>query len=63
MCLINPFMPVVPKTAELFYWYLFNKSNFQKIYQGKILIKTQFTTLLQMFCEFMINFEDILKIT
>ena len=54
-------MPVVPKNAWLFWWYLSNKTNFQEKFQEKMLIKIQHTTLIQIFCEFMINSRVIPK--
>ena len=36
---------------------LAKKNNSQKIFVGEMLIKTQDTTLLQIFCEFVINFK------
>ena len=56
-------MPVVPKSAWLCQWYQSNKRNFQKIFERKKLIKIQPTTLLQIFCELMINSKVIFKIT
>ena len=58
---INPFMPLAFKTAWLFWWYLSNKSNFQKIFEGEKLIKVQLTTPLEMFCEFSVYYKVILK--
>ena len=47
--------------GRLFLWYLSNKSNFQEIFAGEILIRIQPTTLLQIFYEVKTNFKVILK--
>ena len=54
-------MPGAPKTVWLFLWYLSNESNFQKTFEREMFIEIQPTTLLQIFCEFMIYSKVILK--
>ena len=58
---LNPFMPEAAKAAWLFWNYLSDNSNIQKIFEGEMLIKIQRTTLLQIFCEFVINRKVIFK--
>ena len=52
--LFNAFMPVAPKTALLFWWYLSTKVCYsQKIYEYQMLITDLLTTiLLQLFFQF-----------
>ena len=52
---------IAPKTTWLFWRYLVNKSDFQKILEATFLTKIQPKTLLQIFCEFMIDSKVILK--
>ena len=54
-------MHVALKTAVLFWWYDFNKSNFQKIFEGEMLTEIQPATLLQIFSEFTINSKVIMN--
>ena len=53
----NPFIPVAAKTARQVWWYLSNESNIQKIVEVEMLIRTlfTFTTLIQIFCKFMLT--------
>ena len=53
----NPIMPVKPKTAWLIWWYLSNKSNFQKIFEEEMFIQNKLTTHLQIFFQFMLKFQ------
>ena len=57
---IDPFMPEVPKSAWLFWWYLINKPTFQKLLGEDNHIKGLQTTFLQMFLKFISTGEDIL---
>ena len=45
----NPFILVAPKTAWRFWQYLFNKSNFQKIFDEEMLFRKKLATFLQIF--------------
>ena len=56
---VNSIVPIAPKNT--WHLYLSNKSNFQKIFQRTIFIKTQTTTLLQSFCEFLLDSKHIFK--
>ena len=58
---VYPFMPVAPRTAWLLWLYLSIKMNFQKIYGEAMLNKIYLTTLLQIFCEFMIHSKVIFE--
>ena len=55
MWLVDPFKPVAAKTPWLFFQYSFDQSFIQKIFQEEMLIKTQPTTPLEIFCEFMLH--------
>ena len=48
-------MHVAPKTFRLFWLYIYNKSNFQKIFEEEMLIEILSTNLLQLFFRFMLN--------
>ena len=50
-----------PKQAWQFWWYFSYKSIFWKIFGGKILIRSQATTLLQIFCELLFYSQVISK--
>ena len=54
-------MPVAAKTAWQFWWYLSNNSNVWKIFEGELFIQTPFTSLLQIFCKFMLYSEVIFQ--
>ena len=46
---------------QLFWWYLWNKSNSQKIFEGKMYIRNYPTKPLQIFFQFMLDFKVIFK--
>ena len=50
-----------PKQTWQFWWYFSYKSIFWKIFGGKILIRSQATTLLQIFCELLFYSQVISK--
>ena len=52
-------MLAAAKTAWLFWWFLSSKRNFLKIFEGEMLIKTQPTSFLQIFCEFLLNSKNV----
>ena len=54
-------MPVAAKNAGQFRWYLSNKSNIYKIFEGELFIRTPSTTLLQIFRKFVLYSKVILK--
>ena len=55
------FMSVALKITSLFWGYLSNKSSFKKIFEGEMFITTLYTTLLQIFCELLLNSKVIPK--
>ena len=59
--LVNPFMPLAPKTAWILCHYLSNISNLQKIFEEEMLPEVQPTIILQIFYKFMINSEGCVK--
>ena len=52
---INPLMLTEAKTAWQFWWNLWGKSMFGKIFEGVMFIKALPTTLLQIFCKIILN--------
>ena len=58
----NPFIQVVPKTTLLLWWYLSNKSIYQKIFQEEMLVRTHTTSLLQIFSKVLLYFNVITEI-
>ena len=58
---INQHTPYNTKISGLFSQYLRGRFISWKIFHREMLIITQSTTLLQIFCEFMINYEVIFK--
>ena len=59
---VNPFMPVVPKTPFCFgVRVLFEQRIFQKLFEAKMVFRTQPITLLQTVFEFILNSKIIGK--
>ena len=58
---INPLMLRTAKTGLTILEIFSNKSIFWKIIEGKMLDRSQTTTLLQEFCELLLSFKVILK--
>ena len=50
-----------PKQAWLFCWYFPHKSVLSKIFEGEMFIRILPTTLLQIFCENLLNFQGFFK--
>ena len=45
--IIHPFLPLVPQTAWLVWWYFYKKHNFPKIFDGEVLSGNKLTSLIQ----------------
>ena len=54
--LVNPFVPAMPKTALLIWWYLSYKSNLQKLFEAEMFLRNRLSTLLQIFYLLMLNY-------
>ena len=52
---VDPLLPAAATTAWQFWWYYSSQSNILKIFEGELIIRTLSTTLLEIFCKFMLH--------